>query len=40
MSIEYNTISNISELLNEYGREYQIIPNNHKDIYKMKTSSK
>ena len=28
MSIEYNTISNISELLNEYGREYQIIPNN------------
>ena len=26
MSIEYNTISNISELLNEYGREYQIIP--------------
>ena len=28
MSIEYNTISSISKLLNEYGREYQIIPNN------------
>ena len=28
MSIKYNTISSISKLLNEYGREYQIIPNN------------
>lgn len=30
MNIEYNIISKISELLNEYGSGYQIIPNNER----------